>query len=121
MSNNVQMWVGLAQNLLIQLPVVFVAGLALAWCLTHWGQMPRACLLGSIGFALVLARAVAASTLQILVPRLMGGDHRMMMMFFTVSGVVWSLWSALAYGLLAAAVFADRSPAPRASAAGARP
>lgn len=110
MNNNAQLWINLVQNLLMQAPIVLVAGFALIVCGTRWRQMPKACLLASLGFGLVILRAVVSPTLQILIPRLTSGDHRMMITFFTVSGVVWSVLSAVAYGLLAAALFADRAP-----------
>jgi hypothetical protein len=116
MNNNAQFWIGLAQNLLMQAPIVLVAGLALVFCFARWRQMPKACLLGSLGFGLVILRTVLASSLQLLIPRMLGGNHQLMVTFFTVSGVVWSVVSAVAYGLLAAALFADRGTAPSAEA-----
>jgi hypothetical protein len=109
--NNDMNWIFQAlRTQVMHLPVLLISLAAIVIAIVRWRQAPQACLFCLLGFGLVFCLSTVMPFLQyflIMGPGRQAADVRNAMM--SVFSVTWSLLVAVAYVLLAVAIFAGRS------------
>ncbi len=100
--------------LLAEIPVLLVWTAGLVIAVVRWRQHPRVSLLTVIALILMLVNLLVGMLLNILIPTWLsaqGSDSSEIILFFTVKGFIQAVISAVAFGLLLAALFGWRKPA----------
>jgi hypothetical protein len=110
MNSNMQWFVQALRTELMHLPILMISLAAVVVALVRWRQAPQASLFCMLGFGVIFCLSAGMPFIQyflIMGPgRPTGGGMGVLMTVFSVS---WSALTAVAYVLLALAVFAGRS------------
>jgi hypothetical protein len=116
MNSNMQWFVQALKTQLMHLPILMISLAAVVIAIVRWRRAPQACLFCLLGFGVIFFLSAVMPFVQyflIMGPGRSGGSSGMGTLM-TVMGVAWSGLTAVAYVLLAMAVFAGRSSPPEA-------
>ena len=94
-----------------QLPmlILWIVGIILA--LKNWTDYPRVSLLALIGFITLILQAIIFSFINVMLPQFLsqkGSSGSEIGLYFSIFGVVRSVFGALSWGLIVAAIFTQR-------------
>jgi hypothetical protein len=115
MNSNPEWFLQALRAQIPHLPVVMVCLVAITIAIVKWRQAPLAALLCTLGFGIIIGLSTVMPFVQYFLlmgpARPAGGAVSVWM---TILSVIWSGLVAVAYVLLAVAVFAGRSKPPQA-------
>jgi hypothetical protein len=110
MSSNMQWYMQALKAQIFHLPIVMISLAAIVIALVKWRQAPSAALFCLLGFGIIFCLSTVMPMLQFF---LIAGPGRSasggVNAWVSAISVVWSLMAAVAYVLLAMAIFAGRS------------
>ncbi|MBI4853741.1 MAG: hypothetical protein HY819_18260 [Acidobacteria bacterium] len=93
-----------------QLPmlVLWIVGIILA--IKNWTAYPKVATLAMIGFITLILQTLVFSVVSVVLPQLLirNDSNSEVGLYFSIFGVVKSLFSAASWGLIVAAVFTQR-------------
>ena len=114
MNNNMQWFMQALRTELMHLPIIMIGLAVIVIAIVKWRQAPQASLFCLLGFGIIVSLSVGMPFVQYF---LIMGPGKLapggMGVWMTVLSVSWSLLVAVAYVLLAVAVFAGRSKPPQ--------
>lgn len=111
MSLQTNTLVTMTMYMLSQAPVLIVWLVGLILALKNWSHYPKVSMFASVGFATLILEAFFFSGVTLMLPQFLsqnGSSTSNISFYFSALGIVRSLFSAISWSLIVAAIFTQR-------------